>query len=279
MASDNKKSRRKFLLKTAGVAITMLASDVAQAGRRRGGGWGGGGGGWGGGGGMGGGGGHGGGGHGGGVPCFLKGTSIQTENGYAAVEELKVGQTVVTASGELRPVKWIGSFKAEKGADGHWHKYQRPIKISKGAIDDATPSKDLWLSPGHALHIDGVLIPASHLVNGMTICAADPEGLDTLEYFHFELDTHDVVLANGAPAETYLERQALTSDSDDGAKHTVPAAYAPVLRLDGGRERLASYLRSAAAPLVDRRTKLELVRDRLTQRALELHEPSRSAVA
>ncbi|MCH9807991.1 MAG: Hint domain-containing protein [Alphaproteobacteria bacterium] len=253
----------------------MMVTSAAQAGRRggrpRGGGgpYGGGGGG-----------GHGGGGGGGGghgVPCFLKGTTIKTASGQVAVEDLVVGQEIETISGELRAIKWIGNFSAEKGANGHWHRYERPIRIERGAIDEATPSRDLWVSPGHALFIDGVLISAADLVNGMTICAADPDGIDTLEYFHFELDSHDVVFANGAPAETYLELRALTADSDQ--QPTPAIAYAPVLRLQGGRERMASYLRSATAPLIDRRTKLELIRDRLTQRALHLRSKTISSAA
>ncbi len=242
MSSNEKNARRKFLLKSTTAIAGLLAATAARAGGRvRDGFY--------------------------CVPCFLKGTSIQTENGTIRVEDLSVGQKVVTASGELMPVVWTGSFSVDKGSDGKWGRHERPVKISKGAIDDATPSRDLWVSPGHALYIDGVLIPAGHLVNGQTIVSESPEGIEQLEYYHFKLETHDVVLAEGAPVETYLEPHTLLADNAEAV-----ATCAPVLRLNGGRERLASYLRSAATPLVDVRSKLEVVRDRLALRARTLAE-------
>ena len=247
MSANDKNARRKFLLKSTTALAGLLAATAARAGGRvRDGFY--------------------------CVPCFLKGTSIQTETGFTRVEDLSVGQKVRTASGQVRPVVWTGSFTVDRGADGNWSRHDRPIKICKGAIDDATPSKDLWVSPGHALFIDGVLIPAAHLVNGRTIISENPQGVEQLEYYHFKLETHDVVLAEGTPAETYLEAQALQADNAEA-----PATCAPVLRLNGGHERLASYLRSAATPLVDVRSKLEVVRDRLALRARKLAELDASA--
>jgi hypothetical protein len=65
------------------------------------------------------------------------------------------------------------------------------------------PARDLWVSPEHALYLDDVLVAAKLLVNGMTIVQV--EAVDRLEYFHIELDSHDVILAEGTPAETYIE--------------------------------------------------------------------------
>lgn len=246
MSPEKTKARRKFLIKTAAATAAMLMSDIAQARHY--------------------------------IPvppkcdphsCFLNGTSIKTETGNVPVEALSPGQKVVTASGKLRPITWIGNFNVAKGQGGEWGRHERPVKIAKGAIDDATPKRDLWLSPGHALFIDGVLVPVAYLVNGQTIVAADPEGVETLEYFHIELETHDVIIAEGAPTETYLAPRALTADN---AGTIAPLSCAPILRLYGASQRLASYLRSAAAPLIDYRTKLEVIRDRLLLRALELQK-------
>jgi len=65
------------------------------------------------------------------------------------------------------------------------------------------PVRDLWVSPGHALYIDGALVQSEHLINGATIVQAN--GVERVDYFHIELDEHDVILADGAPAETYVE--------------------------------------------------------------------------
>ncbi len=53
------------------------------------------------------------------------------------------------------------------------------------------------------MFLDGVLIPAKALVNGSTVVRE--RGLDRVDYFHVELDSHDVLLAEGAASESYLE--------------------------------------------------------------------------
>ncbi len=68
---------------------------------------------------------------------------------------------------------------------------------------DGVPARDLWVSPEHALYIDGKLVPAGLLANGATI--RQVESVNRLEYFHIELEMHDVILAEGAPAETFVD--------------------------------------------------------------------------
>ena len=121
-----------------------------------------------------------------------------------------------------------------------------PVRISPFALDDQTPHNDLYLSPAHLLFIDGVLIPAIDLVNGTSIVQAMPEGVEELDYFHIELETHEVIFAEGAPAETLL----VTSDREmfdnfveyerlyGSAKCKAMEPYAPIVRYDGGRSEL-----------------------------------------
>ena len=80
-----------------------------------------------------------------------------------------------------------------------------PICIKAGALDDNVPHRDLWISPHHAMYlrIGGVLIEAKDLVNGVTIVQA--ERVENVEYFHVELETHDVIIAEGALSETFLD--------------------------------------------------------------------------
>src|SRR5262249_44694546 len=56
----------------------------------------------------------------------------------------------------------------------------------------------------HALFIDGVFIQVAPLVNGTWIIPAVPGGMKDIEYFSIEVATHEVILAEGAPVETYL---------------------------------------------------------------------------
>ena len=109
----------------------------------------------------------------------------------------------MTTNGAL-PVKWVGRKTIKKNASVSWHPSVLPIRVSRFAIDDQTPQRDLYLSQGHCLLIDGVLIPAKHLVNGCSIAFdEDATRSETIEYFCVELDTHQVIFAEGTAADTF----------------------------------------------------------------------------
>src|SRR5829696_4130978 len=138
------------------------------------------------------------------VPCFLRGTNILTSKGEAHVEDLVIGDLVVTVDGEAMPIRWVGRNLFKKTGTRAWPQNVQPIRVSRFAIDDETPHADLYLSPKHALYVDGVLIPVENLINGMSVRPATPEGMDVVEYFHIELETHEVIFAEGTPVETFL---------------------------------------------------------------------------
>ena len=100
---------------------------------------------------------------GGGSFCFLCGTSILTPTGEVRIEDLQVGDLVVTVRGEALPVMWIGR-QTYRRSGTFWPESVMPIRIARQALDGQTPHKDLYLSPDHALFIDGVLIRAKELV-------------------------------------------------------------------------------------------------------------------
>ena len=159
--------------------------------------------------------------------CFCRGTLILTDEGEVAVEALAVGDRVRTLSGESKPIVWIGF-----GRDlvTRANRLARPIVVRRGALADDVPRRDLYLTHGHALYLEGVLIPVEHLVNHRSILWDDTARV--VEYYHIELADHDVVLAEGAPAESYYDAsnraQFLNTreGSEAGAKKPT---YAPVL--------------------------------------------------
>ena len=135
---------------------------------------------------------------------MLQGTRVLTSRGTEPVENLSIGDNVVTSRGEAKPIKWIGRRRFTQGPSSRWPDNVHPIRVARSALADNVPHADLYLSPMHALFIDGVLIPVKDLVNGTSISRSVPEGIQDIEYFHIELETHEVILAEGAPVETLL---------------------------------------------------------------------------
>jgi Hint domain len=210
------------------------------------------------------------------VHCFLRGTRIQTPEGEVPVEELTIGALVETFSGPL-PVKWIGRQRFRKDSPS-WHWSVAPIRVARSAVSDQYPRRDLFLSPQHCLLIDGFLIPVEWLVNGKSIALAPMDDRDVIDYFHIELETHEVVFAEGAPAETML----ITDDREDFAnfveyerlygadKRPAMTPFAPVLRYEGGRGELERLLRLAVSRVVDIRDPIQRTRDRIAAKAVRV---------
>jgi hypothetical protein len=133
--------------------------------------------------------------------CFLADTRIATPSGETPVQELAVGDLVRTASGRSRSIKWIGTGQVL--ATPGRRTPNTPVIVRKGALADAVPSRDLRLTKGHSLFLDGALIPVEYLVNHRSIIWDDRAREVTI--YHIELDTHDVLIADGAPAESYRD--------------------------------------------------------------------------
>jgi collagen type I alpha len=145
-----------------------------------------------------------GGGRGGGGACFVKGTRILTVRGEVKVEDLSTSDVAITASGEGMPIRWIGSRRLVLPPSGLGREHYLPVRISRDALADNVPKRDLYVSGNHAVFVDGMLIPASSLVNGSNIAVS--ENARDVVYYHVELSRHALVVAEGAPAESYLER-------------------------------------------------------------------------
>ncbi|MFM9857255.1 Hint domain-containing protein [Pseudoxanthobacter sp. M-2] len=134
--------------------------------------------------------------------CFLAGTMIATPAGETPVESLAIGDLVLTADGRAAPVRWVGVQTVVTPFADRLLSY--PIRITAGALGEGLPVRDLLVSPDHALFLDGVLVQASALVNGTTI-VRETAMPDRFTWFHVELDDHALILAEGVPAETFLD--------------------------------------------------------------------------
>lgn len=132
--------------------------------------------------------------------CFAAGTMIATPFGETAVESLSIGDLVRTVDGRAVPVKWVGQqtiVKMFAGPGGQM------VCIKAGALGNHS---DLTVTADHGMVVDGYVINASALVNDGSINWVPlADTADRFTVYHVETEAHDVILANGAASETYLD--------------------------------------------------------------------------
>jgi choice-of-anchor A domain-containing protein len=158
-----------------------------------------------------------------GVVCFMPGTAIATPDGPRPVEALRVGDLVETHGGAPAPVLWIG----RQTVSTRFGDAQRilPIRIRAGALGPDMPSRDLLVSPQHAVLVGEVLVQAGALVNGSTI-VRESDVPERFTYFHVELADHSLILAEGLPAETFIDHvERLAFDNWDEHLALYPDGY------------------------------------------------------
>lgn len=137
--------------------------------------------------------------------CYAAGTRLLTQTGERAVEDLREGDLILTQQGDTlvpTPITWVGQLRIDLARHPR-PEAAAPIRIRRGAFADGVPHRDLLVSPEHCLFADGQLIAAKSLVNGATI--VQDFTVPAIQYFHIETTPHAIVLAEGLPAETYLD--------------------------------------------------------------------------
>lgn len=142
------------------------------------------------------------------VPCYLKGTQILTNKGYVCIENLKVGDLIMTAGDihgnkhtmrvdKYRPIIWMGHFIID-----HPDGFVKPICIKKNTYGPNLPMNNVYVSPNHNLVVHGKLVPAVTLIDGRNILRTSKSG--KIDYYHIELDKHSVIYAEGILSESYI---------------------------------------------------------------------------
>jgi hypothetical protein len=185
--------------------------------------------------------------------CFVAGTRILTARGEVAVEALRIGDSLKTLHAGEQKIKWIGT----RSYDGRFiagNKAALPIRIKRGAIEADVPARDLFVSPGHAICIDGVLVHASRLVNGVSVTQVDR--VDNVTYYHIEMANHEVIFAENCGAETFLGedfRRQFQNVAEFAALYPGEAAPEAMClpRLEGGFQLHAIQQRLAARAGID----------------------------
>jgi hypothetical protein len=137
--------------------------------------------------------------------CYARGTMIRTPTGELPVEKLRPGKQVITlVDGKEVPqtITWLGHRRINLTT--HLRpETVAPIRIVRDAVADGVPHRDVVVSPDHAIFVDGMLICARQLVNGTTI--RQERDWTAVDYYHVELDQHAILLAEGLPAESYID--------------------------------------------------------------------------
>jgi hypothetical protein len=195
--------------------------------------------------------------------CFRAGTRIDTERGEVPVERLKIGDRVLTHFEASRPVVWIG----QRTIDCRRHPDPEkilPVRVARDAFGPGCPHRDLYLSPGHAVFVDGDLIPVKCLINDTTVRQISAR---RVTYFHVELDDHNVLFAEGLRAESYLDTGNRPAFENGGASLALFPNFSDV-----------TWETMGCAPMVLTGAKLTRVRARLAERAAAFEEPPLAAL-
>ncbi|MBB5723075.1 hypothetical protein FHS72_002711, partial [Loktanella ponticola] len=144
------------------------------------------------------------------IPCFTPGTLIATPKGERLVEELQVGDRIITRDNGIQEIAWMG-HKPMSGQQLVQNPHLQPVLIKRGALGHGLPERDMMVSPNHRVLVSSdktqlyfeeseVLAAAKHMVGA--------EGIHTVNvmqttYIHFMFERHEVVLSNGAWTESF----------------------------------------------------------------------------
>lgn len=203
------------------------------------------------------------------VLCFADDTLITTPDGPVAVVDLRANDVVTTVDGGAKRIALIRHRHFRRSAVLHETRL-RPVLIAAGALGNGLPHKDLTVSRQHRILVASriaerltrhrqVLLPAIKLVGlpGISIART----ITPIDYYHILLDGHDVILANGAPAETLfcgpVTTRALDMDTQDFSAHPQaalgPATMRPARPMPDGKlaKKIVAAHRKHARPLLE----------------------------
>lgn len=192
------------------------------------------------------------------VLCYLRGTRILTSTGETPIEDIRIGDQLVTRFGAIQKVKWIGRQSYDLRFIRE-NKDKLPVRFRAGALGPKLPARDLLVSPGHSLFLGDRLVLAKSLVNGITITQVVTEATpNVIEYFQVELESHDCIVAEGTWSESYADAPGMRAQFHNHAEYRAlyPDAPEPTeLKLCAPRPERGPALDEVARPLAARAAK------------------------
>ncbi|MDO5705043.1 MAG: Hint domain-containing protein, partial [Paracoccus sp. (in: a-proteobacteria)] len=193
------------------------------------------------------------------VPCFTRGTMIDTPDGPVAVEKLRVGDLVMTRDNGAQPLRWVGG-RSLSLLDLLASPNLRPVRIAKGSLGDGLPTADLCVSPQHRVLVRSVIAQRMFGTHEVLIAAKHLIGIDGIrfdrtargvDYFHLMFDAHQVVVSNGAPSESLYLGPEMLKILGNAARAEILALFPEVTEVD--------FIFPAARPLSNGRKGRQLV--------------------
>lgn len=184
------------------------------------------------------------------VPCFTPGTLIATPEGERRVEDLDVGDRIITRDNGIQSIRWLGK-RSLATAELKAAEHLQPILIREGALGNGLPERDMMVSPNHrvlvandktALYFEDreVLVAAKHLTG---LAGVDAVETSSVTYIHFMFDQHEVVLSDGAWTESFQPGDHTLRGLDNAQRNEVYEIF-PELKSEEGRESYSSARRS-----------------------------------
>jgi hypothetical protein len=167
------------------------------------------------------------------IPCFTRGTRLDTPYGPRRIEDLRIGDLVLTRDDGPRPIRWIG--RRQVAATGRF----APVRIAAGVMG---ATEDVLVSPLHRVLVAGptaellfgareVLVASRDLVDGHRIRIEEGE---RVVYFHLLFDRHQVVTTSGLESESFLVGPQTRHCFDQGAVDEICALFPELDRATGG---------------------------------------------
>jgi Hint domain len=174
------------------------------------------------------------------VPCFVEGTRIETAHGPVPVEDIAVGDPVLTQDHGFQPVAWHGIRQVVSLGS------MAAVRIPAGTFGDHGA---LAVSPQHRVHVSGwraqlyagedeVLVKAIHLVRAGHL-SQDHSGAP-VTYHHLLFARHEIIRAEGLWSESYYPGPTTLAAHDAEVQEEllslfpeladIPASYGPSAR-------------------------------------------------
>ena len=184
------------------------------------------------------------------IPCFTPGTKIATPKGEVRVEDLKVGDRVITRDNGMQEIRWVGA-RDMSGAELEAAAHLKPVLIQKGALGNDLPERDMMVSPNHRVLIANdktalffeereVLVAAKHLTHMDSVDVVD---VSHTTYIHILFDHHEVILSDGAWTESFQPGDMSLAGIGDEQRQEIFELF-PELATKEGIEEYTSARRS-----------------------------------